>query len=407
MTKDRRKQQREERLGMSISTAEKKLRKSIIFELAQQLGKNVCLHCGLRIDEPDDLAIKHVEDWEGDPARFFDLSNIAFGHVACGADDHGRRQEEEQMRRVEVIIEDQHGTRLRGCTHHGQTYVAGAKDQRYQIRVRNTTNRRLLVVVSVDGRNVNTGQKGDWNDSGHVLEPYAQWVFTGWRQSDDQVAAFRLGTKDDSYSAQMGSPENVGVIGVAVFEERQPEKKVITIKEREYIPVPYPVPAPYPFTPPWDPFRPRPIWIGPILHGGTTTTETVRTMGMVRSVGSTGDSWAASASNLSFSCAVDQSPGAAQTDTYVAAALGHQQELGTEYGESLSSHVVKSTFAREGSPQEVITIRYDSLERLVAAGIMGQKPSEHRNQAPRAFPQSPDVGPGYCAPPPRVREYKG
>jgi hypothetical protein len=386
MKKDRKKQ-REELLGMSTSTAEKKLRKSVILDLAKQLGKNVCLECGVIIEDPEDLAIMHVEDWEGDPNQYFDLTNIAFGHVTCGAGDHGRGQEaESKMRRVEVIVEDRNGTPLRGCVHQGQTYVAGEKDQRYQVRVRNTTSRRVLVVVTVDGRNVNTGQKGAVSDSGHVLEPYAQWTFLGWRQSDDQVAAFRLGAKDDSYSAQMGSPENVGIIGVAVFEEKRVPVKVITVREKVYVPLPYPVPT-YPVYP-----RPSwpdgPIWVGDVPYNnyGTGLTAT----------------FSAICSTTQDSSSTVRGMSSTQSTAKIEQAC-HQQVLGTEYGESVSSQVVKATFKRASDhPSEIISIRYDSLDVLVEAGIMGRTPSQARQQAPQAFPASP----GYCSPPPHVRAYK-
>jgi hypothetical protein len=413
MSKDRKKH-REELLGMSTSTAEKKLRKSIILDLARQLHKNICLECGLVIDDPEDLAIKHVENWEGDPAQFFDLTNVAFGHVSCGAGDHGRTQEEEsKMRRVEVIVEDQNGVPLRGCVHQGHVYVAGNKDQRYQVRVRNTTGRRLLVVITVDGRNVNTGKKGDVNDSGHVLDPHAQWVFTGWRQSDDKVAAFRLGQKDDAYSAQTGSPENVGVIGVAVFEEKQPERPVITIREKEYVPVPYPV---YPSWPrpvtPWDPYHP--VWISTptITLGGTTQTGTgiffssgggsTGSFGVISGTSCSVDSNATSSGQLSSNASetAPRSRGSRQR--------AHHQELGTEFGESLVSVIRKANFIRAtDAPSEVFMIRYDSLDALIKAGIMGRRPSQKHRDAPRAFPESPDVGRGYCEPPPRQRAYKG
>ena len=42
----------------------------------------------------------------------------------------------------------------------------------------------------------------------------------GFRQSMDEVAAFRFGSVRGSYAGQKGNDRNVGVIGVAVFAER-------------------------------------------------------------------------------------------------------------------------------------------------------------------------------------------
>lgn len=366
-----RKRQQQELLGMSMSAAERKLRKSIIFDLAQQLHKNVCLECGQPIDDPDALAIKHVEDWEESPSRFFELTNVAFSHISCGAGEYGRGQRESAMR-VAVIVENPEGTPLRGCLHQGQIYVAGQLGQQYQVRVRNLTNQRLLLVTTVDGRNVNTGKKGDWNDSGHVLGPHDQWVFTGWRTSDDQVAAFRLGAKSGSYSAQMGSPENVGVIGVAVFEEVRVSPPV-TIKT----------------VMPTLPDRATGTRLRPHGVSGSGTFSCSVGQGLERSSSDYGPE----GSGLEFERRTFIPRGGAGPRTRVA------QELGTEYGEALLSRVTSTTFARAtSSPCEVHQIRYDSLDALVQAGIMGSKPSERK---PQAFPES-----GYCPPPPHLKAHR-
>jgi hypothetical protein len=44
-------------------------------------------------------------------------------------------------------------------------------------------------------------------------------VIDGFRQSWDEVAAFRFGRVADSYAARTSGDRNVGVIGVALFEE--------------------------------------------------------------------------------------------------------------------------------------------------------------------------------------------
>jgi len=405
MKKDRKKRH-QELLGMSMSTADKKLRKAIILEMARQLGKNVCLECGRPIEEPDDLAVKHVEDWEGDPDQFFDLTNIAFGHVTCGAGGHGKRQEEESEMIVEVSVEDANGNRLPGVRHQGDIYVAGKRDKRYQVRVRNRTGARVLVVTTVDGRNVNTGEPGDHTGPGHVLGPHQSWVFTGWRTSDDRVAAFRLGSKGDAYSSQMGSSENVGVIGVAVFEERQPDPRIITVKEREYVPYPVPVPVP---TRPWA--WPH-TWIGGYVHP-TTTSDTL----FVGSSGISATSDNCELNSSSFTVSSSTVPVSRELNSTSSNPAGsrslrkrsrrksrERQELGTEFGEQLVSSVVSCEFVRQSDePCEVHAIRYDSRDALKRRGIRVDRPSRKPEDAPSPFPRNE----GYCQPPPRRRAYKG
>lgn len=422
------KRQLNELLGMSPSAADRKLRKAVMHELARQLGKNVCLDCGLEISEPDDLAVVHVEDWRDGPS-FFDLANVAFSHASCRAGRHDRRQGEREMRRVEVTVEDSRGRALRGCMHQGQLYVAGNKDQRYQVRVKNRTGKRLCLVVTVDGRNVNTGKKGSWDGSGFVLEAHQEWVFKGWRQSNDSVAAFRLGAKEDAYSSQMGTSENVGVIGVAVFEEKEPERPVITVKETQYVPVPYPVPAP---REPWP--YPRNPWItwhtiadkntghglefdNNVRYGGVVPTSTTISSASagIGSVNCSTEPSSSDGSSVEFSTAsmtmdsveMERPRGGKRRKQVRRRRAGgqsaHQQQLGTEYGETLSSQVRDTAFERDtDEPVELHLIRYDSVVALEKAGIMTGRPSA-RPKKPQAFPESPEVEKGFCAPPRRRR----
>lgn len=420
MTKSREtKKQLAELLSMSPSAAERKLRKAIIYELARQLGKNRCLHCNLEISDPDDFAVVHVDDWTDGPS-FFDLGNVAFSHASCRAGRQDRRQGEREMQRVQITVEDSRGRPLRGCVHEGLLYVGGNKDQRYQVRVRNRTGKRLCVVVTVDGRNVNTGEVGAWDGSGFVLEAHQEWVFKGWRQSNEKVAAFRLGAKEDGYSSQMGTGGNTGVIGVAVFEEEAPPAPVITVKETKYVPMPYPVPStpwpryPYPYQPLWTNHTDN-TGSGLIFDSGTriggmaTTTTTASTAAVVRGGGEVncmvGDGHTVAASSFEIKgsstkkARSNRRKGRRRRGGSSAAPREHEQELGTEFGEALESEVKDTSFERSSEePLELHLIRYDSVSALKKAGIMDGKPSQKK---PQAFPDSPDTEHGFCQPPPR------
>lgn len=104
--------------------------------------------------------------------------------------------------------------------HQGQRYVAGQPGARYALRVRNLSPRRLLAVLSVDGVNVVSGETAAWHQTGYVLEPGASVDVTGWRKSDQEVAAFEFAALADSYAARTGRAGHVGVIGLAAFVER-------------------------------------------------------------------------------------------------------------------------------------------------------------------------------------------
>jgi hypothetical protein len=80
----------------------------------------------------------------------------------------------------------------------------------------------VLAVTSVDGVNVISGQTSAVNQSGYVLDPYGYATVEGWRKSMSHTAAFYFTKLSDSYAARTDRPDNVGVIGVALFRERAP-----------------------------------------------------------------------------------------------------------------------------------------------------------------------------------------
>lgn len=106
--------------------------------------------------------------------------------------------------------------------HRGRQYVVGQPGNEYAIRVRNCSDRRVLAVVSVDGVNVVTGETAAPDQSGYVIEPYGYVTIEGWRKNLDRTAAFYFSDPGDAYATRTGRPDNLGVIGVALFREREP-----------------------------------------------------------------------------------------------------------------------------------------------------------------------------------------
>ena len=81
-------QKKAEQLGMPIGTASNRLRKSIIFNLLKEAGKNFCHQCGGEIESVEELSIEHKTPWldsENPVELFFDLDNIAFSHLSCNS----------------------------------------------------------------------------------------------------------------------------------------------------------------------------------------------------------------------------------------------------------------------------------------------------------------------------------
>lgn len=111
--------------------------------------------------------------------------------------------------------------------HHGKFYIAGNPGHQYSLILRNKTGGRILTVASIDGLNVINGEVASPNQTGYVLGSYGQTEITGWRKSTAEVAAFVFTDLSDSYAARTGRPQNVGVIGVAVYCERTAPRPLI------------------------------------------------------------------------------------------------------------------------------------------------------------------------------------
>ena len=127
-------------------------------------------------------------------------------------------------RLADVTVYDRaEGRRLPVYWHEGRAYVVGKPGNEYQVTVRNRRGEDVLAVVSVDGVNVVTGETANAQQSGYVLEPRRALDIQGWRKSLAETAAFYFTALPDSYAARTGRPDNVGVIGVALFRRRPAE----------------------------------------------------------------------------------------------------------------------------------------------------------------------------------------
>lgn len=242
-------------------------------------------------------------------------------------------------------VEDESGNTLRTFGKDGRTFLLGEPGLRYNIRVQNPTGQRVEAVVSVDGRDAMSGQPGDYvNQRGYVIPAYGSLLVEGFRRSMDEVAAFRFSSPAESYSARMGTPQNVGVIGVAFFPERvRPPAPVM----RREPPRSRPRPAPRPY----DSSR----------EGGAEFDGPARA----------------------------QAKGSATDDR---GSSGRVNNLGTEFGESHESLVSSVYFERASATHPVLvsTLRYDDADGLSARGIDVYEPRYRRvlPDEPQAFPVS-------------------
>jgi hypothetical protein len=233
-----------------------------------------------------------------------------------------------QGRLVNVDVYDRNnGRALPVYQKDGRNYIEGVPGHEYAVRIRNLTGARVLVVTSVDGVNVVSGDTASPSQSGYVLEPWGSVEIAGWRKSLSRTAAFYFSDLGDSYAARTGRPQNVGVIGVAVFQEKP---RHVVNREFDY--------------------RGRRDWPGEAAAGA----EPKRAEAEARPAPPPAPS--------------AQAPKQDYADD--AKTLG---KLGTGHGRSEESRVTVTQFERATPhPAETVAIQYDRLENLLAMGVVPQ-----------------------------------
>ncbi len=106
-----------------------------------------------------------------------------------------------------------------------RSYLQAERGARYRLRVRNTGNERLGLVIAVDGRNIIDGRKSELtrDEPMYVIGAWDTQDYAGWRASLDEINEFYFTDWKDSYAEAFGDRSARGVIAVAVYRELQPE----------------------------------------------------------------------------------------------------------------------------------------------------------------------------------------
>jgi len=104
-------------------------------------------------------------------------------------------------------------------------YFEAIEGGRYAVELHNLTDRRIGVVMSVDGLNVLNGQRSSLapSEGMYVLDPYQRAEIRGWRTSLDDVRQFVFVDEQSSYATRTGQANgDMGWIRVNTFEEQRP-----------------------------------------------------------------------------------------------------------------------------------------------------------------------------------------
>ena len=235
------------------------------------------------------------------------------------------------------IVDRQRGGVLSTWRHRGASYVAGRPGDRYAVRLTNRTGARVLVVLSIDGVNAVSGDTAAFGQTGYVLAAYQSAEITGWRKSHTEAAAFYFTALPDSYAARTQRPDNVGVIGTAVFRERLPE---------------------------------------PVTHWREQAPPAARDRAA---------NGAAQEDKRNAEADAPRSAAPSPSARMESESLAKSERLGTGHGEREYSPTSHTAFERASSqPAEVVQIRYDSHANLVASGVIPR--TRPLPAQPQAFP---------------------
>lgn len=228
------------------------------------------------------------------------------------------------------------GEALPTLRHRGRQYVEGRPGNEYAVRIRNCSGERLLAVLSVDGVNAVSGETASYGQAGYVIEPGDYVTVQGWRKNLDRTAAFYFSDPQDSYASRTGRPQDLGVIGVALFRERRVERPAYLTEER---------------------------------FSGNAPQEKMAAADA-----------AASRANAA-GAQREMAPGAAAPS------------LGTGHGRNEYSPVQQVEFERASlRPDEVVAIRYETRDALLTMGVLPKMrwPSRDPDPFPNAMSFVPD-----------------
>ncbi|MES2705786.1 MAG: hypothetical protein V4726_04205 [Verrucomicrobiota bacterium] len=111
--------------------------------------------------------------------------------------------------------------------------VAGNSGSAYQISIKNTTRHPVEVVASVDGLDVMDGKAASTGKRGYIIDAKGELSIEGFRISNDKVKQFVFGSVDSSAASKAGMARNVGVIGLAVYDEDEAQAKLARLVESQ------------------------------------------------------------------------------------------------------------------------------------------------------------------------------
>lgn len=241
-------------------------------------------------------------------------------------------------------------------------FIEGREGTEYEIEIKNSSSKRILAVVSVDGLNVINGEVASPDSVGYIVGSFSSTKIKGFRYDEKTVGTFKFAKKTESYAASKGEEQNCGVVSVIFFEEKAERKRHPFANFSKPLP-PYipPRSRPNPFESPWtSPSIPNPYrFDNPIIVTCDTNVGATRSLGLK-----------CETKNSNFG-------------------------LGTSWGAKLMQETQEETFQRGGEVYSS-NIYYTDRGGLVALGIdLSEK--QQIEKLPQGFPKKYAVPPANWA----------
>jgi hypothetical protein len=206
-----------------------------------------------------------------------------------------------------------------------RSYFQAFRGQNYSLLLHNNTDRRVGVLIAVDGLNVITGEQSRMtrNEAMYVLDPYEETTINGWRTSQDEVRRFVFVDEEHSYAERTGQANgDMGWIRVLAFREQRS---------------------------PWDNVR------------------------KYRDEGMPYEGDAGRAPLAPQAKAAPQLQGTAPPEAQMYGNRDDESNPGTGWGDRKWDHVSHTDFRAEANPVDRITLRYEYARGLAQLGIRIQR----------------------------------
>ena len=242
---------------------------------------------------------------------------------------------------VQIII---NGKPAREFSHKGKVYIEGRKNTRFSIRIKNNSYSRKLFVPTIDGLSVMNGEEGSYSSGGYIIPGNSSRTIEGWRTSNQEVAEFYFSSPEGSYRKRMKKGNNLGAIGVAVFEEN-PNYSITTTLTNNW----------------WNTNTDIGLTPTPAYYGTANSS----------SIGH------ASPTANTVQCS-------SGTNVKSLSRSSQKQAIGTGFGDTKESSVISVNFDRCYKPTTIFEILYNTKEELIKSGENMQK--EPLYVTPEAFP---------------------